>query len=611
MCGIIGFIDSEIGNVQGKNIAHTMLKSTQHRGPDYTGFWNENEIFLGHNRLSIIDLSSSSHQPFEFNNLVLTYNGEIYNYLELKKELIDFGYQFTTSSDTEVIAAAYDKWGENCVEKFVGMWAFAIWNKKDKSLFCSRDRFGIKPFYYIFTGSKFYFASEIKALKLTPHFNSELNINQINRGLQLGWINYNDETYFSSVKSLPAAHNITISNNLKLSVKKYWNIDFSKHSRLSFSEQKEEFREKFFDSIKLHMRSDVPIGACLSGGLDSSAIVSSISHLFPKQDLKTFTIYYEGKNSIDERPWANHVINQNKNIEAFYYSPTSDELEDSFEKMIYHFDVPPAGSSPISQYHLMKLASRNNIKVVLDGQGADEYLAGYNHTSYRSAVDYMSKFKFISAAKTLNYIARANNYSTSKLLSSYGKSVLAFINNEQSLSNFEYNNLLTNVSTSNKLPNKLTAINGGNRLNKFLYHLMFTTSLPSLLHYEDRNSMAFSIESRVPFLDHRLVEYAFSLPNESKFNKGISKYILRKSMQGIMPKEILERKDKKGFVTPGEVKWLRGSLKHLIDDYPIHKMDFLNQNKLKNVLDEYKKGDNKNAKLVWRLVSLNKWMDSI
>ncbi len=607
MCGISGFIDSNLSNEQAEKTIGSMLESIAHRGPDARSTWINLPVVLGHNRLSIIDLSPDGVQPMHYFDSVIVFNGEIYNYIEVREELISKGYKFSTHSDTEVILAAYREYGTSCVDKFLGMWAFALWDKKKNELFCSRDRFGIKPFYYIFENGRFYFGSEYKALKKSPLFTNDLNLDQVSRGLQLGWVCYGEETYYTKLKSLPAACNLLYKQG-DVEINRYWDIDATKKCTLSEEEKYNKFRELFLDSIRLHMRADVEIGGCLSGGLDSSAIAASVSKLFPEINFKTFTIYYEGKDSVDERPWVNEVLKENSSLKEFTYSPTDKDLIDNYERAFYHADVPLAGSSPISQYFVMQLAGKNKIRVLLDGQGSDEYLAGYMHSFYRLVGGLISKGNLLEAHKQFYAHASIQEFSGKKKLDSAAKSLLTVFQNENSLYNFEYRKYFPFLLKSTNSDLVLKDFNSS-RLNQFLYHLTFNTSLPSLLQYEDRNSMAFSIESRVPFLDHRLVEFVFSLNDDDKFSQGITKKVLRNALKSILPSKIAGRMDKKGFVTPGEIKWLRGPLKNLTK-IDLTKIDFIDENKARKVIKNFENGDNKNATLMWRICTLNHWLNN-
>lgn len=615
MCGIAGFISSNLYNEEKEAVIGNMLKAIAHRGPDATSSWSKDSVTLGHNRLSIIDLSHQADQPMHYRHCTIVFNGEIYNYLELRAQLIAKGYTFKTQSDTEVIIASYIEWGTTCVSRFVGMWAFALFDKENNCLFVSRDRFGIKPFYYIHKGNEFYFASEYKPLKICPAFNGDLNIMQISRGLQLGWICYDDETYFNEIKALPAAHNMVINlneNGVKdLNITTYWDIDITEKTNISFAEKTEQFYNLFKDSIKLHCRSDVPVATCLSGGLDSSAIASMVQTLNPDMDYKSFSIYYDGKGDVDERPFIKAVIEKYNHIIPYYKKPTDTEVAENFHRALYHCDAPSSGSSFMSQYFLMQLIQEQGIKVVLDGQGSDEYLGGYMHSYYRVCADYIRKGNVKNALQLTAALAGSLKLSAPKQFAHFGKSIMSSLFEEDKLYKYEYNHyypFITKEAAGN-VPLSLTH-KEGSKLDSFLYHLLFTTSLPTLLHYEDRNSMAFSIESRVPFLDHRLVEFAFSLSSSDKINGTVTKHILRESLKPVLPQAIYNRTDKKGFVTPGEDKWLRGSLKHLLDiDYSI--MPFVSESKIKKILDEYKSGNNTQAKLVWRIAVLNYWLKYI
>lgn len=607
MCGIAGVFSNKISVGSQKSLTQKMLYEIKHRGPDNSDTWEGDSICLGHNRLSIIDLSNEANQPFHYLHLTIVFNGEIYNYIEVKDILRKKGYSFHTESDTEVILAAYLEWGQDCVNYFMGMWAFALWDSKNKTLFCSRDRFGIKPFYYIFKDQSFYFASEYKALKSLPIFENQVNLDQVARGLQMGWVTYKDETYFEQIKQIPAASNIFINNLEKtLQVVKYWDIDFSKRFEGTFDEKKEAFRNALIESIELHMRSDVVVGACLSGGIDSSTIASVVGKLKPDTTLNTFTIYYDGKGDVDERPFAEEVTNQYPSLKPHYLMPDDSNLADDFEKIQYHQDIPLPGSSPISQYYVMKLAKEHHAKVLLDGQGSDEFLAGYLHSFFRIIGDNIFSSNPINGLNIWSKHSNIQEFTTKERYTRLGKSIISGIFDENYIYQKEYLHALPFLPSNNHEVFDLEKRNT-TKLNEFLYNLTFTTSLPTLLHFEDRNSMAFSIESRVPFLDHRLVELAFSFMDEDKIGNGISKNILREAMRGIIPDNIANRMDKKGFVTPGEVKWLRGPLKHLIDDIDYTTLNMLNTTKTKELIEAYKKGDNLNAKLIWRVATLNQW----
>lgn len=604
MCGIHGFFTSNQNQDENNRLIRNMVASTNHRGPDYSGIKNLHPVYFGHNRLSIIDLNPEANQPMNFGKYWIVFNGEIYNYKEIKAELIQKGIQFSTSSDTEVILKSFEFHGEKCVEKFIGMWAFSIFNSENNSLFCSRDRFGIKPFYFIHHNQEFYFSSEIKSLKTTPNFSSNLNLSQVNRGLQLGWIGYKNETYFSKIQSLEPGHNLHF-NGQNLTISKYWSYP-SKQAIISKSEAVEKFKELFDDSLKLHVRSDVPIGATLSGGIDSSSIVSSLLKNNLSSNLETFSIYYDSTQGFDERPFIKTIEQKYPNqFQLNYYSPNEKEIAQDFDAIAYSMDFPLSGSSPISQYYVMKLAKEKGIKVILSGQGADDYMGGYMHSYYRLYAEWMKHFQFGKLSKGIKEYKKIHEANNSKLTNVLLKSTLSSFMNEDAIYKFEYTNYLPFLGNQH---NDWQAFEkySSSKLSEFHFALMNYSSLPTLLHYEDRNSMAHSIESRVPFLDHRLVEMMFQFPDELKINNGWTKFALRQSMENVLPSEIQWRTDKKGFVTPGEILWLRGSLAHLLEiDYS--QLSFLNKEKTKKIIDDFKKGNNKFATLVWRIATLNHW----
>jgi asparagine synthase (glutamine-hydrolysing) len=608
MCGIAGIFNPNQDLAIQKNECQNMLQSIIHRGPDDSSIWQHPiGLTLGHNRLSIIDLSEISNQPFHYQECTVVFNGEIYNYLEIKNELKNKGFEFKTQSDTEVLVAAYKAWGTSCVERFMGMWAFVIYDHTKNLIWASRDRFGIKPFYYIFENGAFYFASEYKALKTLAGFKKDLNYNHIYRYVQMGWTEYHDETFFSQIHQIPVSTNILIIQD-KIQFEKYWEIKPHSFSK-NHTELKAQFKDLFLESMNMHMRSDVVVGACLSGGIDSSAIASVIGHQFKETTLNTYTIYYDGPNDVDERPFANEVIQKYSNLKPYFYQPNHIEIADSFDKIQYHMDTPLPGSSPISQYFVMQLAKSQGAIVLLDGQGSDEYLAGYLHSFYRHIADGLLSTNPLNGIQRWQDFGRVQQFSFKEKAIRFAKSVATGIFNENEIYYKEYLHAQPFLAESKHRVFEL-ATPKTNRLNQFLYNLLFTTSLPTLLHFEDRNSMAFSIESRVPFLDHRLVEFAFSIPNDLKINQGVTKHILRESLRGILPDAIANRMDKKGFVTPGEVKWLRGPLKYLIEDIDYSNLYMLDTQKVRHLIEAYKKGDNSNAKLVWRVATLSRWLRS-
>jgi len=611
MCGIAGLVDQRLGASDIADVGARMLEVMSHRGPDHRGMWNRPPVFLGHNRLSIIDLSSASNQPMSAFGLTMTYNGEIYNYLELRTELERDGYAFSTSGDTEVILAAYHMWGASSVERFIGMWAFAIWDESKEELFCSRDRFGIKPLHYIEQGGRFHFASEIKGLRVSPLFKSGINEAQIARGLYLGWMQHWDETYFTDVKALPAAHNLVWKNG-QIHIHEYAGIDTQPDASSTFEESSAAFRELFIDSVRLTARRDVPMGVCLSGGLDSTSIAGVLASSTNEHTIKTFTAYYTGTGNVDERPYIDYLLARYPQIEPHYISPTDSDVEAALGRITWLMDAPIPSSSYISQYFVMQLAAQNGVKVVLDGQGSDEIMGGYMHSLYRVVADMIRAGDLLNAARELRAHASRQGYGMRKKLDILAKSLLAASHDEPSMYGMEFSR------TSPWIMGKPTAMYPihlemptGTRLNAFLYNLLRVTLLPTLLHTEDLNAMAFSIESRVPFLDHRLVQLCFSMPNEHKIHRGETKRVLRAGMRGIVPDEVLDRKDKTGFITPGHIAWLRGSVSHLLEGDWKELDGYVDKARLMKIIGSYQLGDNSNALFVWRLAMLRSFLRGV
>ena len=600
MCGITGIIDTGLAPDAAEALLDRMLQSLRHRGPDHSGRWMDAPVLLGHNRLSIIDLSDKANQPMEYDGLVIVYNGEVYNYVEIRDELEKRGCRFRTESDTEVVLAAYREWGSDCVKRFVGMWAFAIWDKIERELFCSRDRFGIKPFYYIHAGDKFYFGSEYKPLKLSPLFRSAFNLAQIARWRSC----YRDETYFACLKALPERCNLVFKQG-QVFVSRYWDIDCSKKFSGSFDEKREHFFQLFRDSVRLHMRSDVAVGGLLSGGMDTSSIASVIGRDFSTVPYKTFTIYYEGRKQMDERPWAREVASTYANIHPIFCQPSDEEVAGSFASVVRAHDAPLSGSPPISCYFAMKAAAENNLKVILDGQGSDEYLAGYTTGFERLLAGYMQRCKFFQIFRSLNNMRKGRPLGL-KAVRLLVRGLEAAFATEDALwrrRNVDYARLLSGDNEPAFVLEPLP----GSPLDQYLYHLLLTTFLPSLLHYGDRMSMAFSVECRVPFLDHRLVEFAFALHDEDRVRDGQGKYILRESLRPILPRATLGRKDKQPFIGGEMSKWLRGPLNHLINPKSFDGLGLIDEREARRVFQDFAAGNDAGALRVWRLANLSYW----
>lgn len=606
MCGIAGFYDPYLSQSEKDFTIHKMLFSINHRGHDFSGVQVSGDFVLGHNRLSIIDITDEANQPFDYKNYTIVYNGEVYNYIEIREELENLGHQFRTHSDTEVILHAYEVWREKCVEKFMGMWAFAILDKSDNSLFCSRDRFGIKPFYYIFENNRFYFASEIKALKLTQIFKNDLNLAQIDRFLTLGLVEYRDQRWYKQLKALEPSRNLVLRNG-KAEITQYWRLKSSK-SEISFSEAVTEVHSLLRRSVQQHLRSDVKVGVCLSGVIDSSILASMISKYFTF-DFEAYNVYYDGKGDTDERKWVKDVVNMYPNINPHYITPSDDDIRDAFEKMVHIQDGPYPGSGVLSQYFLFRAASQDQVKVMIDGQGADEYFGGYTNFYPYYFSFLMRSGKFQKLASEIEIYAANNGLSLASKLMLYGRAFRKMFIPYEQLKKAELQ--AVNKFMKNPIDHTFDFVDNSYVSwydTVFLQHIRLLV-LPNLLHFEDRNSMAFTIESRVPYLDHRLVEYVFNLPFDYKMSNGFTKYLLRESAKEITPESVLKRTDKRGFTTPGETKWLRNQLSHLLEkDNLKYIKGVCDMPKVYKLVKDFKNGKISESSNLWKLVTLNEWM---
>jgi asparagine synthase (glutamine-hydrolysing) len=573
MCGIFGFIGKQKVNLKD------CTDVISYRGPDSDGFYGLNletlgtftgneaqdfaksdvsKILFGFRRLSILDLSDNANQPMSTldDDYTIIFNGEIYNFIEIRNKLIAYGIEFSTTSDTEVLIKSYIYWGVKCVDYFNGMWAFAIIDKRKKIVFCSRDRFGVKPFYYSFENNQIVFGSEIKQIHKFG-IKKELNSNLVKDFLELGIINNSEETLFIGINQLLPGHNILMNFEkeiLSVHIDKYYQLIVKPefHS-ISYEHAKDKFIELFNDSLKYRFRSDVPIGSCLSGGLDSSSIVCLSSNKFDTK-FKTFSAIFENDSDFDESFFIKKAIEKYSNIEPYFTTVTPDEIIPIIDKIIFHQDEPFSTFSLVSQWNVMKLAQKNGVKVLLDGQGGDELMAGYRKYYAYFLKDLLKRGHFYKFMREFVILLNSKSF---KFFSKEGFSRYLFSRN---LSGFFTDKLLG-------LPNNISIkLNNKSTLKSVSLRDIEQLSYPPLLRYEDRNSMAFSIEARVPFMDYRLVEFLYSMPPEYLIRKGFTKAILRDSLKDILPQEIRKRKSKLGFETP-ESKWLQGPLKKYFKDY--------------------------------------------
>jgi len=524
-------------------------------------------LALGHRRLSILDLSPAGHQPMPYQQRYwLVYNGEIYNYRELRSELIALGYPFHSQSDSEVILAAYAHWGEDCLHRFNGMWAFAILDTVRNTLFLARDRFGIKPLYLYQHGGQLAFASEIKAFSTLGGWRAVRNEARFLDFLIWGVQDHTSETLFQNIHALPAGHKLTVplANAQALvpplanQIERWYQVQ---PQPAHHNDAVVAFRALFHDSIRLRQRSDVPVGFCLSGGLDSSAIVCSTIEQHRQPEIgnawHTFTAGSRHP-KFDETRYAQAVIAHTGATEHVLY-PDEHALEHALDALVWHQDEPFATTSIFAQWSVFQAAHHSNIKVMLDGQGADEILCGYQGYIGAHMAALLHHGKIGDFVRTFTQL-RHNSAQSSVKLAAYGLSYLAPALRSTLLRRRHRLDDPASWVQPQWLAQHSQDPRGEERgsppslLAMSLAQLQ-RTNLPMLLHWEDRNSMAHSIEARLPFLDYRLVEFCLGLPDAMKIQNGQLKYLLRQAMQGTVPDVVLQRKDKMGFVTPEEV-WL-------------------------------------------------------
>jgi asparagine synthase (glutamine-hydrolysing) len=606
MCGITGIIQQNNQPVR-KSELDKMNELVAHRGPDDAGLFLHQSIGLAHRRLSILDLSPKGHQPMRIHDLILTFNGEIYNFLELKEILIKNGYTFQTETDTEVILNAYLHWGQDCVQHFNGMWAFALLDLRKQELFCSRDRFGIKPFYYFEVNKKFCFGSEIKQFSALENWQPQLNKIRAYEFLAYGWHDHTSETFFQNVFQLPQGCNLIYDlKNHTWTIEKYYDLATKINAPHSptFSEKSaiSEFQKLFADAVKLRLRADVKTGSALSGGLDSSSIVGTVAAQVAETlevsatsiQVETVSACFADKR-FDESEYVD-AVSETANVLTHKVFPSSEQLWKTLETVTRHQDEPIASASVFAQYLVFEKAAKEGIKVMLDGQGADEILAGYDKF-YAPFFKTLLRKNPLLASKELFQYLRLHSIGFSRIL----KAIKPSANTET-----------LNYFNTDFVPKKSEIFHRLNddSIKKCTQNLLSEIGLPILLHYEDRNSMAHSVESRVPFLDYRLVEFCLNLPDNLKIKDGKRKYILRKSMQPILPKKIYERYDKMGFVTP-QVVWMEGHKEWILGKIKaaIHREDSVFDMRLiefaETAFKEKKRGE---YSFLWRVLAFEVWL---
>lgn len=620
MCGITGYFSYE-NKVDTKKY-YEAHKKIAHRGPDDEGFVYRNEdnileylcgddtieelknrehiisknsssMIFGHRRLSIIDLSAHGHQPFMYESLSMVYNGEIFNYVELRDELIEEGYTFQTQSDTEVFLMGYHFWGVECFNKFNGMWAAAIYDGKTDEILLTRDRFGIKPLYYSIVDDNLIFGSEIK---FVSSFMDDLypNEQRVYDYLRFNYIDHTNETLFKDILQLEPSYYMVYSKNRTKS-SKYW--DFKEEENVS----KIDIEQKLNDAISLRMRSDVEVGSLLSGGIDSSLILGIINDKKYATKFKTFSAVFK-EEKFSEKKYIDKFETDNIELKKHFIYPKPEELIEVIDELIYTQEEPFRGLSVFSQYNIYKYINNNTeTKVLLNGQGADEIFTGYTAYFYIYLIELLKGVKIKTFFHEFTSFKNKRNISSISLL----KQILSAMLNEKFRKNDKYKIF------NKKFYGKEQKEKFSNKLSNSLWNSLTFSALREYLRYEDKNSMRFSLESRLPFLDFRLVQSAFSLQDKYKIKNGVSKVILREIAKGKIPKTTLEEINKMGFIAPQAI-WQKTILKNEFD-YIFNEIfrdqlfGFLSTEKINCIYKLYQNNEFKDDFLIWRLYLLYKW----
>lgn len=653
MCGITGIYIYKSQDINDKDF-DIFVDSLSHRGPDGRGVYKDKDVFLrlGHRRLSILDLSENGKQPMSYLNgrYWITFNGEIYNFIELRNELIEKGFRFQTDSDTEVILASYIHWKEECQLKFNGMWSFAIWDSKEKNLFLSRDRFGVKPLLYYLDNECFAFASEMKSFiylkKLNVSFDEQMIANNlVNSNI---W-SATENSLFKEVKNLNAGHYAIFNKEKKLVIKRWWNtLDHLVDVPSSYSQIIEKFKELFFDACLIRMRSDVPVASALSGGLDSSSVVCSIFKIvsdqkynkdrLPKDWQRVFTATFP-KTSQDEFIYAKSVVDHTK-AKAYYYEINETQAIENIENVIYSFES--IFDPPVGPWLIYREFRNNNHVISIDGHGSDELLGGYHQhpeALMLNAIKNNQIFEFHKMYKLLSslYVTK-NSYNYWTILKDLARNksknydLLYHLYKKMRDKVFKIKNF--GLSRNNVIPQStsdwlhiepkyydlekhLEKDDGYQKLDfltKILYKDFHFNTLPVILRNFDRSAMANGVEIRAPFLDWRIVSYIFSLNQDYKINKGFTKLLLRDAMKNILPENIRIRKTKIGFANP-ICEWFGKGLKSFVLDN-VGSQSFLKSpiwkgEKIKAYVENcYQTKNYRGIYNFWLCIVANKLMDS-
>jgi asparagine synthase (glutamine-hydrolysing) len=620
MCGIAGYLDIA-SSWLSPSILERMTAAIRHRGPDASGFYREDGLHLGHRRLSIVDLATGQ-QPMtnESRSLWITYNGEIFNHADLRPELERAGHRYASSSDTETILHAYEQYGPDCLSRFRGMFAFALWNSSDRSLFCARDRLGIKPFYYYWDGRLFAFASEIKALLEHPAISAELETAALPEFLSFGY-NSDDRTLFRNIRKLMPGHWLRISLNApgpRFEIHQYWDAPRNPPEAEDHDDRFwiADCRRRLEETVQMRLMSDVPLGVFLSGGLDSSAIAAVMSQV-TREPVQAFAVGY-AETAYSELPWARQAAQ----AVGAQYREVSVGMEEFFNilpSLVWHEDEPVNWPSSVSLYFVSRLAAQH-VKVVLTGEGSDELFAGYSrYGQYFRNTTLMSGYGWIPGP--IRAMARRQIASSGLISANLRRKLMHTpLGRENTVESLHLDNFCCAFNASeldalgrggDPYANFLGYWNNGpfrSPLSRLLYADQ-KTYLVELLMKQDQMSMACSIESRVPLLDHQFVEFAARVPDRLKLRDGSGKYILKKAVEGLLPDSIIYRK-KMGFPTPIR-DWLLDKRAAPLFDLllaPDGLLDeIVDRSTLRRLVESHRSGREDATDRIWRLLNLQLW----
>ncbi len=616
MCGIAGILHCNRNERVSESVIHSMCEAIVHRGPDDAGYYISERIGLGMRRLSIIDLVTG-HQPIhnEDKTIWLVFNGEIYNFPELRAELINKGHEFYTHSDTEVIVHLYEDEGVDCFKRLNGMFAVAIWDDTEELLVLARDRLGKKPLYYAFDGKRLIIASELKSMLSVPNFKREINLKAMDYYLSFGCVP-GDLAFFEGVNKLPAGHSLVYKNN-SIDVSPYWCLEFG-----NASEDKGEsyyidtLRELFLDSVKKRMISDVPLGAFLSGGVDSSIVVAAMAQIGVK-DIKTFTIGFEEEN-YSELPYAREVADLlGTNHYEMIVNP---EMTQLLPELVWFLDEPFADSSAIPTYYVSKLA-RSKVTVALSGDGGDELFAGYKRYLDPPLAKAIQSVPEALRLKVINKLSAyvPSGLKGAKLLKSASGDAFDYYSSKINYFNAEKKALLYSKNIKQKMNNHdmplewlrdyFNEFDKASDISRRQYTDMKMYLTDTILTKVDRASMAVSLETRAPFLDYRIVEFAGTIPDRYKMPYGRTKHILKEMIRGVIPQNIIDR-EKRGFAIPKHI-WFRGQLKEFTADILLssaaREREYFNMSYIENLLKEHSSSRYDFSDQIWALICLELW----